>query len=96
MNIFYPTPPIVLTTSSSHYPPPPPLPPNYYYYLPPPDQPLKKVHHTILRTDLWNKSVPSDFDGSLSPLLYFEVQPSSHVDGALVVTLEGLVCSPPP
>ena len=53
--------------------------------------PLKKFHYTLLCPDLRNESLPYRFDGSLPPLVYLEVQPSSHVDVALGVDLEGLV-----
>ena len=45
-------------------------------------------------TTFRNEYVPSGFDGSLPPLVCLEGQHSSHVDGALVVELEVLVCSP--
>ena len=60
----------------------------------PPHIRLKKVHHAILLPNLWNEYVLSGFVCYLPPLMYLEGHPSSHVDGALVVNLEGLVCSP--
>ena len=85
----------MLNASSPHCHQTPPT-----HYLPliliplPPCVPLKKVHFALLCPDLRNEYVPSRFYGSLPPLVYLEGQPSSHVDGALGVTLEGLVCSP--
>ena len=95
MSIFYPTPSLCspLPPHTSHPPTPPtPLPTNNNSS--PPRVHLKKVYYSPLCPDLRNKCVPSGFDGSLPPLVYLEVQPSSYVDGVLVVELEGLVRSP--
>ena len=54
-------------------------------------EPLKKVHHASLRSDLRNKSVPSGFEGSFVPLVYLEGDPSYLVDSVLDVKLKGLV-----
>ena len=92
MSIFYPTPSSCspLPTYTAHLAHPTPYQLLLFLSL---REPLKKVHYTRFHPDLWNESVPSGFDGSLPPLVYLEVQPSSHVDGAIVVNLEGLVRS---
>ena len=99
MSICYPTSslcsPIPSHTATPH--PHPPLPPTYYYYyfffFPPVNLLIKSIMHYSVLTFRTNPCL-SGFDRSLPPLVYIEGQPSSHVDGALDVDLEVLVCSP--
>ena len=79
-------------------PPPHPLPPTSYLLL----LLLILLRAYLLRNSFMRSAIPifgtnTCLPGLTSPppsLVYLEVQPSSHVDGALGVALEGLVCSP--
>ena len=72
----------------------PPSNKNLLLILLPPHIHIRKFHYALLCSDLQNEYVTFGFDISFLPLVYLESQPSSHVNGALGVKLEGLVWSP--
>ena len=95
MSIFYPTSSLCSPLSLHNVSHPPPTPYRLLILiLLSPREPINKVHRALLQPKILNESVPSGFDGSLPPLVDLEVQPSSHVNGALGVNLEGILCSP--